>query len=91
MIRESYFYNRNRQKRDLRRSLRRRAKKVISIAALVATLIAGIPFAPYTDAHAKGQTKAAEVKALSIPTENVTTYDLSNDASLITNKTCGDY
>ncbi len=91
MIRESYFYNRNQRNRNLRRSLRRRAKKVISIAALAATLVTSIPFTTYTDAHAKGQTKAAEVKALSIPTENVTTYDLSNDASLITNKTFVDY
>ena len=91
MIRESYFDNRNQQNRNLRRSLRRRAKKVVSIAALAATLITSIPLASYTDAYAKGQTKAAEAKALSIPTENVTTYDLSNDASLMTNKTFIDY
>ena len=73
------------------RKIRRQAKKVISIVALAATLVTSIPFATYTDAHAKGQTKAGEMKALTIPEENVTTYDLSNAASLITNKTFMDY
>ncbi len=91
MLRENYFYNRNQQNRNLRRSLRRRAKKVISIVALAATLVTSIPFAAYTDAYAKGQTTLDEMKALSIPEENVTTYDLSNAASLITNKTFMDY
>ena len=91
MLRENYFYNRNQQNRNLRRSLRRRAKKVISIVALAATLVTSIPFAAYTDAYAKGQTKAGKMKALTMPEENVTTYDLSNAASLITNKTFMDY
>ena len=91
MLRENYFYNRNQQNRNLRRSLRRRAKKVISIVALAATLVTSIPFAAYTDAYAKGQTKAGGMKALTMPEENVTTYDLSNAASLITNKTFMDY
>ena len=91
MLRENYFYNRNQQNRNLRRSLRRWAKKVISIVALAATLVTSIPFAAYTDAYAKGQTKAGEMKALTMPEENVTTYDLSNAASLITNKTFMDY
>ena len=73
------------------RKIRRQAKKVISIVALAATLVTSIPFATYTDAHAKGQTKAGEMKALTIPEENVTTYDLSNAVSLITNKTFMDY
>ena len=76
MLRENYFYNRNQQNRNLRRSLRRRAKKVISIVALAATLVTSIPFAAYTDAYAKGQTKAGEMKALTMPEENVTTYDV---------------
>ena len=91
MLRENYFYNRNQQNRNLRRSLRRRAKKVISIVALAATLVTSIPFAAYTDVYAKGQTKAGEMKALTMPEENVTTYDLSNAESLITNKTFMDY
>ena len=82
MRRQNYFSN---------RKIRRRAKKVISIVALAATLVTSIPFATYTDAHAKGQTKAGEMKALTMPEENVTTYDLSNAASLITNKTFMDY
>ena len=90
MLRENYFYNRNQQNRNLRRSLRRRAKKVISIVALAATLVTSIPFATYTDAYAKGQTTLEEMKALSIPTENAITYNLA-DASLITNKTFMDY
>ena len=90
MIRENYFYNRNQQNQNLRRSLRRRAKKVISIVALAATLVTSIPFATYTDAYAKGQTTLEEMKALSIPTENAITYNLA-DASLITNKTFMDY
>ncbi len=90
MLRENYFYNRNQQNRNLRRSLRRRAKKVISIVALAATLVTSIPFAAYTDAYAKGQTTLDEMKALSIPTENAITYNLA-DASLITNKTFMDY
>ena len=90
MLRENYFYNRNQQNRNLRRSLRRRAKKVISIVALAATLVTSIPFAAYTDAYAKGQTTLEEMKALSIPTEDATTYNLS-DASLITDKTIVDY
>ena len=90
MLRENYFYNRNQQNRNLRRSLRRRAKKVISIVALAATLVTSIPFAAYTDAYAKGQTTLEEMKALSIPTENAITYNLA-DASLITNKTFMDY
>ena len=90
MLRENYFYNRNQQNRNLRRSLRRRAKKVISIVALAATLVTSIPFATYTDAYAKGQTTLDEMKALSIPTENAITYNLA-DASLITNKTFMDY
>ena len=89
-LRENYFYNRNQQNRNLRRSLRRRAKKVISIVALAATLVTSIPFAAYTDAYAKGQTTLDEMKALSIPTENAITYNLA-DASLITNKTFMDY
>ena len=91
MLRENYFYNRNQQNRNLRRSLRRRAKKVISIVALAATLVTSIPFATYTDAYAKGQTTLDEMKALTMPEENVTTYDLSNAESLITNKTFMDY
>ena len=90
MLRENYFYNRNQQNRNLRRSLRRRAKKVISIVALAATLVTSIPFAAYTDAYAKGQTTLDEMKALSIPTENAITYNLA-DASLRTNKTFMDY
>ena len=90
MLRENYFYNRNQQNRNLRRSLRRRAKKVIGIVALAATLVTSIPFATYTDAYAKGQTTLEEMKALSIPTENAITYNLA-DASLITNKTFMDY
>ena len=90
MLRENYFYNRNQQNRNLRRSLRRRAKKVISIVALAAMLVTSIPFAAYTDAYAKGQTTLDEMKALSIPTENAITYNLA-DASLITNKTFMDY
>ena len=90
MLRENYFYNRNQQNRNLRRSLRRRAKKVISIVALAATLVTSIPFAAYTDAYAKGQTTLDEMKALSIPTENAISYNLA-DASLITNKTFMDY
>ena len=90
MLRENYFYNRNQQNRNLRRSLRRRAKKVIGIVALAATLVTSIPFAAYTDAYAKGQTTLDEMKALSIPTENAITYNLA-DASLITNKTFMDY
>ncbi|MFR0867370.1 MAG: leucine-rich repeat protein [Eubacterium sp.] len=90
MLRENYFYNRNQKNRNLRRSLRRRAKKVISIVALAATLVTSIPFAAYTDAYAKGQTTLDEMKALSIPTENAITYNLA-DASLITNKTFMDY
>ena len=82
MRRQNYFSN---------RKIRRRAKKVIGIVALAATLVTSIPFAAYTDAYAKGQTKAGEMKALTMSEENVTTYDLSNAASLITNKTFMDY
>ena len=82
MRRQNYFSN---------RKIRRRAKKVISIVVLAATLVTSIPFATYTDAYAKGQTKAGEMKALTMPEENVTTYDLSNAESLITNKTFMDY
>ncbi|CDD35678.1 putative halomucin [Roseburia sp. CAG:309] len=81
MRRQNYFSN---------RKIRRRAKKVISIVALAATLVTSIPFATYTDAYAKGQTTLEEMKALSIPTENAITYNLA-DASLITNKTFMDY
>ena len=81
MRRQNYFSN---------RKIRRRAKKVISIVALAATLVTSIPFATYTDAYAKGQTTLDEMKALSIPTENAITYNLA-DASLITNKTFMDY
>ena len=81
MRRQNYFSN---------RKIRRRAKKVISIVALAATLVTSIPFAAYTDAYAKGQTTLDEMKALSIPTENAITYNLA-DASLITNKTFMDY
>ena len=76
MRRQNYFSN---------RKIRRRAKKVIGIVALAATLVTSIPFAAYTDAYAKGQTKAGEMKALTIPTENAINYNLA-DASLITNK-----
>ena len=81
MRRQNYFSN---------RKIRRRAKKVISIVALAATMVTSIPFATYTDAHAKGQTTLEEIEALSMPTENAITYDLS-DASLITDKTFMDY
>ena len=90
MLRENYFYNRNQQNRNLRRSIRRQAKKVICIATLTATMLTSIPFVSYTDAYAKGQTTLDEMKALSIPTENAITYNLA-DASLITNKTFMDY
>ena len=81
MRREIYFNN---------RKIRRQAKKVICIATLTATMLTSIPFVSYTDAYAKGQTTLEEMKALSIPTENAITYDLS-DASLITDKTIMDY
>ena len=81
MRRQNYFSN---------RKIRRRAKKVISIVVLAATMVTSIPFATYTDAHAKGQTTLEEIEALSMPTENAITYDLS-DASLITDKTFMDY
>ena len=72
------------------RKIRRQAKKVICIATLTATMLTSIPFVSYTDAYAKGQTTLEEMKALSIPTEDATTYNLS-DASLITDKTILDY
>ena len=72
------------------RKIRRQAKKVICVATLTATMLTSIPFVSYTDAYAKGQTTLEEMKALSIPTENATTYNLS-DASLITDKTIVDY
>ena len=81
MRRQNYFNN---------RKIRRQAKKVICIATLTATMLTSIPFVSYTDAYAKGQTTLEEMKALSIPTENAITYDLS-DASLITDKTIVDY
>ena len=55
------------------RKIRRQAKKVICIATLTATMLTSIPFVSYTDAYAKGQTKAGEMKALTMPEENVTT------------------
>ena len=81
MRRQNYFNN---------RKIRRQAKKVICIATLAATMLTSIPFVSYTDAYAKGQTTLEEMKALSIPTENVITYDLSNP-SFITDKTIVDY
>ncbi len=81
MRRQNYFNN---------RKIRRQAKKVICIATLTATMLTSIPFVSYTDAYAKGQTTLEEMKALSIPTEDATTYNLS-DASLITDKTIVDY
>ena len=72
------------------RKIRRQAKKVICIATLTATMLTSIPFVSYTDAYAKGQTTLEEMKTLSIPTENVITYDLSNP-SFITDKTIVDY
>ena len=81
MRRQNYFNN---------RKIRRQAKKVICIATLTATMLTSIPFVSYTDAYAKGQTTLEEMKALSIPTENAITYNLS-DASLITDKTIVDY
>ena len=81
MRRQNYFNN---------RKIRRQAKKVICIATLAATMLTSIPFVSYTDAYAKGQTTLEEMKALSIPTEDATTYNLS-DASLITDKTIVDY
>ncbi len=80
MRREFYFNN---------RKIRRQAKKVICIATLSATMLTSIPFVTYTDAYAKGQTTLEEMKALSMPTENAITYDLS-DASLLTDKTVVD-
>ena len=80
MRRETYFNN---------RKIRRQAKKVICIATLSATMLTSIPFVTYTDAYAKGQTTLEEMKALSMPTENAITYDLS-DASLLTDKTVVD-
>ncbi len=81
MRRQNYFNN---------RKIRRQAKKVICIATLTATMLTSIPFVSYTDAYAKGQTTLEEMKALSISTEDATTYNLS-DASLITDKTIVDY
>ncbi len=81
MRRENYFNN---------RKIRRQAKKVICIATLTATMLTSIPFVSYTDAYAKGQTTLEEMKALSMPTKNDITYNLS-DASLITDKTIVDY
>ena len=81
MRRQNYFNN---------RKIRRQAKKVICIATLTATMLTSIPFVSNTDAYAKGQTTLEEMKALSIPTEDATTYNLS-DASLITDKTIVDY
>ena len=81
MRRQNYFNN---------RKIRRQAKKVICIATLTATMLTSIPFVSYTDAYAKGQTTLEEMKALSILTEDATTYNLS-DASLITDKTIVDY
>ena len=80
MRRKKYFNN---------RKIRRQAKKVICIATLSATMLTSIPFVTYTDAYAKGQTTLEEMKALSMPTENAITYDLS-DASLLTDKTVVD-
>ena len=72
------------------RKIRRQAKKVICVATLTATMLTSIPFVSYTDAYAKGQTTLEEMKALSMPTKNAVTYNLS-DASLITDKTIVDY
>ena len=80
MRRETYFNN---------RKIRRQAKKVICIATLTATMLTSIPFVTYTDAYAKGQATLEEMKALSIPTANAITYNLS-DASLLTDKTVVD-
>ena len=74
----------------MRKKFYKQAKKGICIAALSATVLTSIPFVSYTDAYAKGQTTLEEMKALSIPTEDAITYDLS-DASLITDKTIMDY
>ncbi len=69
----------------MRKKFYKQAKKGICIAALSATVLTSIPFVSYTDAYAKGQTTLEEIKALSMPTEDAITYDLS-DASLITDK-----
>ena len=70
----------------MRKKFYRQAKKAICIATLSATVLSSIPMIPYTQAYAKGQTTMEELQALSLPTENAVTYDLS-DASLRTEKT----
>ena len=88
MRRKSYFYN---QVQNLRRFFRRQVKRVICMAAVSATMLTSVPFVTYTDVYAKGQTTREQMEALSIPNEKVTTYDLSNDASLISEKKIVDY
>ena len=70
----------------MRKKFYRQAKKAICIATLSATVLTSIPMIPYTQAYAKGQTTMEELQAISMPTENAVTYDLS-DASLRTEKT----
>ena len=70
----------------MRKKFYRQAKKAICIATLSATVLSSIPMIPYTQAYAKGQTTMEELQAISLPTENAVTYDLS-DASLRTEKT----
>ena len=70
----------------MRKKFYRQAKKAICIATLSATVLSSIPMIPYTQAYAKGQTTMEELQALSLPTENAVTYDLS-DASFRTEKT----
>ena len=70
----------------MRKKFYRQAKKAICIATLSATVLSSIPMIPYTQAYAKGQTTMEELQALSLPTENAVTYNLS-DASLRTEKT----
>ena len=67
----------------MRKKFYRQAKKAICIATLSATVLSSIPMIPYTQAYAKGQTTMEELQALSLPTENAVTYNLS-DASLRT-------
>ena len=73
----------------MRKKFYRQAKRGICVATLTATMLTSIPFVTYTDAYAKGQTTLEEIKALSMPTEDAITYDLS-DASFLTDKTVVD-
>lgn len=69
----------------MRKKFYRQAKKAICIATLSATVATSIPVIPYTEAYAKGQTTLEELQALSLPTQNAVTYNLS-DKNLITEK-----